>query len=76
MIKRKTDVETVAELVGEATAAVQATQALGLSVLLTEMQALAQMLPGHDADAPAETVEQRERLNDAAVEAEFDNMPV
>ena len=53
------------------TAAAIAGQAVGLTVLLVEMQALSKLIPGAAEHDPAETLR-----HEAEVEADFDNMPV
>lgn len=68
MTKSNTGLEEMAKVAGEVTAATLAGQAAGLGLLLAEMQALAQMMPG----APVPLAER----DQAEVEADFDNMPV
>lgn len=67
-MKTNSEIEAMAKVAGEVTAAAIAGQAAGLGLLLAEMQALAQMLPGGTAPLP--------ERDQAEVEADFDNMPV
>ncbi len=67
-MKTNSDIEAMAKAAGEVTAAAIAGQAAGLGLLLAEMQALAQMMPGSPASVP--------ERDQAEVEADFDNMPV
>lgn len=69
------DMVGVAGLMGGAVEAVAASQALGLALLKAEMDALAQMMPGHDVPTGPEA-EAARAAEEAAVEAGFDNMPV
>lgn len=66
--KAKTPIEQMAALAGEMTEAAIAGQAVGLQILMAEMQALAQVMPGADLHHHTPT--------QAEVEADFDNMPV
>ena len=59
------------ELSQEMLAAALSGQAMGLSLLLAEMRALSEVMPGALAQMPALTAHV-----DAAEEADFDNMPV
>lgn len=61
----------MAELAGQMVETVVAGQTLGLKVLLAEMQALTEVIPGADKETEADRLK-----HDAAVEADFDNMPV
>ena len=67
-MKTNSEIEAMARVAGEVTAAAIAGQAAGLGLLLAEMQALARMMPGSPAP-----VHERDQ---AEVEADFDNMPV
>jgi hypothetical protein len=51
-------------------------QSLALGALGAEIQALAALMPGHGATAPAPVDEAQRREEEAAIEAGFDNMPV
>lgn len=62
----------MAGLMGGVVEAVAASQAFGLAALKAELDALAQVMPGHDTPAD----EARRAAEDAAVEAGFDNLPV
>lgn len=59
------------EMTGEILAATLSGQAMGLNLLLAEMQALSEVLPGALGQIPALP----EHIG-AAEEADFDNMPV
>ncbi len=74
MAKQK-DMAGMAGLMGEAVEAMAASQALGLALLKAEMDALAQMMPGHEAPQGPED-EARRAEEEARVEAGFDNLPV
>ncbi|EKD60689.1 MAG: hypothetical protein ACD_54C00612G0002 [uncultured bacterium] len=65
-----TDKSNVNQLVTEVVEAAVTAPTIGLKVLLAEMQALSHVIPGGQ-----ETPEQRAQ-HEAAVEADFDNMPV
>lgn len=65
-----TDKSNVNQLVTEVVEAAVTAPTIGLKVLLAEMQALSHVIPGGQ-----ETPEQRAE-HEAAVEADFDNMPV
>lgn len=65
-----TDKSNVNQLVAEVVEAAVTAPTIGLKVLLAEMQALSHVIPGGQ-----ETPEQRAE-HEAAVEADFDNMPV
>ncbi len=65
-----TGIDAMAHLAGEMGQAVVLGQVTGLRLLLAEMQALTQVLPGRALTG----VEQR--TTDAEIEADFDNMPV
>lgn len=65
-----TDKSNVTQLAAEMVEAAVTAPTLGLKVLLAEMQALSHVIPGGQ-----ETPEQRAE-HEAAVEADFDNMPV
>ncbi|KAF0170232.1 MAG: Uncharacterized protein FD162_3609 [Rhodobacteraceae bacterium] len=65
-----TDKPNVNQLVTEVVEAAVTAPTIGLKVLLAEMQALSHVIPGGQ-----ETPEQRAQ-HEAAVEADFDNMPV
>ena len=69
------DVTAMAALMGGAVEAMAGAQAMGLALLRAEMEALAQVMPGH---IPAHGPEAEARLaaEEAAVEAGFDNLPV
>jgi len=67
MMTEKTNLE---QLTSEMVEAAVTAPAVGLKVLLAEMQALSHVIP-----AGQETPEQR-AAHEAAVEADFDNMPV
>lgn len=70
VIMQPTRIDTMAHLAGEISEAVMMGQASGLRLLLAEMQALTQVMPGR-------ALTEAERLaTDAEVEADFDNMPV
>jgi hypothetical protein len=71
----KKDMVGMAALMGEAVEAMAATQAMGLAVLHAEMAALAHMMPGQGA-AQGPEAEARRAVEEAAVEAGFDNLPV
>lgn len=72
----KTGLVDMAALMGEATEAMVAGQAMGLALLHAEMEALTQMLPGAvPQETPAEAA-QRHLTDETASEADFDNMPV
>ena len=71
----KKDMVGMAGLMGEAVEAMAATQAFGLAMLKAEMDALEQMMPGHEA-AHGPEEEARRAAEEAAVEAGFDNLPV
>lgn len=62
--------DAMAHLAGEMTEAALMGQAGGLRLLLAEMQALTQVMPG---GAPTETMR---AATDDDTEADFDNMPV
>ncbi len=64
---KQTGIEKMAALTGEMTDLAFAEQAIGLQVLLAEMQALSTLLPGAAPD-PARDPEQ--------IESDFDNMPI
>lgn len=64
----KSPIEQMAAFAGEMTEAAVAGQAAGLRLLMAEMQALAQVLPGAEGHHHSPT--------QAEVEADFDNMPV
>ncbi|OHC58738.1 MAG: hypothetical protein A3D16_17125 [Rhodobacterales bacterium RIFCSPHIGHO2_02_FULL_62_130] len=66
-----TQTNSLAHLAQDMTAAAIAGQAVGLTVLLVEMQALSKLIPGAAEHDPAETLR-----HEAEVEADFDNMPV
>jgi hypothetical protein len=71
------DMVGMAGLMGEAVEAMAATQAMGLALLRTEMEALAHMLPGQSVGAETDAEEEARRVaEEAAVEAGFDNLPV
>lgn len=75
----KTPIAAMARMAGQMTAAAAAGQAVGLNVLLAEMQALAGVMPGvMTLPDPAEAApdEAEERRQQAETEANFDNMPV
>lgn len=75
----KTPIEAMARMAGQMTAAAAAGQAVGLNVLLAEMQALAGVMPGvMTLPDPAQAApdEAEERRQQAETEANFDNMPV
>ncbi len=75
----KTPIEAMARMAGQMTAAAAAGQAVGLHVLLAEMQALAGVMPGvMTLPDPAQAApdEAEERRQQAETEANFDNMPV
>lgn len=75
----KTPIEAMARMAGQMTAAAAAGQAVGLNVLLAEMQALAGVMPGvMTLPDPAKGAvdEAEERRQQAETEANFDNMPV
>ena len=63
--------KAMAEMTGEMLATTLSAQARGLNLLLAEMRALSEVLPGALAQPPG----QRAHV-DAANEADFDNMPV
>lgn len=65
-----TDKSNVTQLAAEMVEAAVTAPTIGLKVLLAEMQALSHVIPGGQ-----ETPEQRAE-HEAAVEADFDNMPV
>jgi hypothetical protein len=65
-----TDKSNMNQLVTEVVEAAVTAPTIGLKVLLAEMQALSHVIPGGQ-----ETPEQRAE-HEAAVEADFDNMPV
>lgn len=65
---RTNELDQMAKVAGEVTAAAIAGQAAGLGLLLAELQALAQMMPGSPAPIAGR--------DQATVEAGFDNMPV
>lgn len=65
-----TDKSNVNQLVAEVVEAAVTAPTIGLKVLLAEMQALSHVIP-----CGQETPEQRAE-HEAAVEADFDNMPV
>ena len=65
-----TDKSDVSQMVAEVVEAAATAPTIGLKVLLAEMQALSHVIPGGQ-----ETPEQRAQ-HEAAVEADFDNMPV
>ncbi|MBL9054753.1 MAG: hypothetical protein JNJ84_00605 [Rhodobacteraceae bacterium] len=66
-------IESFAKLAGDLTTAAMSGQGAGLSLLQAEMQALSLLMPG--ATLPARS--DAERLAaEAAIEADFDNMPV
>lgn len=69
------DMAGMAALMGEVVEAMAGAQALGLSLLKAEMEALSQVMPGHPTAHGAED-EARLAAEDAAVEAGFDNLPV
>lgn len=67
----------VAGLMGEAIEAAAAGQALTLSLLQAEVEALARMVPGHAPPAETEAEQEaRRRDEEARIESDFDNMPV
>lgn len=72
----KTGLTDMAALMGEAVEAMAAGQAMGLAVLKAEMEALTQVLPGAVPDEDAAAADQRRLAEEAALEADFDNMPV
>ena len=75
----KTPIAAMARMAGQMTAAAAAGQAVGLNVLLAEMQALAGVMPGvMTLPDPAQAApdEAEERRQQAETEANFDNMPV
>ncbi|MBE0555143.1 MAG: hypothetical protein IH625_15785 [Rhodobacteraceae bacterium] len=75
----KTPIAAMARMAGQMTAAAAAGQAVGLNVLLAEMQALAGVMPGvMTLPDPAQGApdEAEERRQQAETEANFDNMPV
>jgi|LakWasMe82_HOW10_FD_contig_21_823817_length_638_multi_5_in_0_out_0_2 hypothetical protein len=65
------DKDPMAELAGQMVETVVAGQTLGLKVLLAEMQALTEVIPGADNETEADRLK-----HEAAVEADFDNMPI
>jgi hypothetical protein len=71
----KKDMVGMAALMGEAIEAMAATQAVGLAVLRAEMEALAHVMPGQVPTEGPEA-EARRAVEEAAVEAGFDNLPV
>lgn len=50
-------------------------QIMGLALLRAEMEALAQLMPGHPVETEAET-DARLAATDSAIEDSFDNMPI
>lgn len=72
------DLRKMAQLANQAAEAAARGSAACLSLLLAEMNALSQMMPGlgRPAPAPAAESEEQARRVDAEVEAGFDNMPV
>lgn len=67
----------VAGLMGEAIEAAAAGQALTLSLLQAEVEAIARMLPGHGQPEETEAEQEaRRRDEEARIESDFDNMPV
>lgn len=71
------DLRKMAELASQAADAAAKGSAAGLALLLAEMNALSQMMPGlgRPALTSADTEAQARRV-EAEVEAGFDNMPV
>ena len=69
------DMAGMAALMGGAVEAMAGAQAMGLALLRAEMQALAQVMPGHHSADGAED-EARRLAEEASVEAGFDNLPV
>lgn len=72
----KTGLTDMAALMGEAVEAMAAGQAMGLALLKAEMDALTQVLPGTVPDEDPAEMAQRRLADEAAQEADFDNMPV
>jgi hypothetical protein len=66
-----TDKTSIADLANEMVEAAVSGQTAGLRVLLAEMQALTQVMPGAGHETAAERL-----AHEAEVEADFDNMPV
>ncbi|MBP6737411.1 MAG: hypothetical protein KA139_08235 [Rhodobacteraceae bacterium] len=66
-------IETFAKLAGDLTTAAMTGQGAGLSLLQAEMQALSLLMPGAALAARSEAEQQ---ADEAATEADFDNMPV
>ena len=80
----ETPVAQMAHLMGEMTEAALAGQAVGLKLLVAEMQVLSHLIPsgpatGETADASAaeaQTPKKPDSKTDAEIEAGFDNMPI
>lgn len=69
-------IETLAEVAGQMTQAAMAGQGVGLNLLLAEMQALAVMMPGAGLVPQPPRSPEQILADEAATEADFDNMPV
>lgn len=73
-MSNKTEIDKLVELTGEMTGLALAEQAMGLKLLLAEMQALTTLMPGAAAASPDGTLEAAR--NEEQIESDFDNMPI
>lgn len=71
-----TNLDTLAQVAGQITSATMAGQEAGLHMLLAEMQALSVMLPGAALLPQPPKTDAERAAEEAATEADFDNMPV